>query len=43
MKEVFPPSLIPPDAANIILHLAAINSGLRSDIGLAVIIFPPIA
>ena len=43
MKEVFPPGLIPPDAANNSLHLAAINSGLRSDIGLAVIIFPPMA
>ena len=34
--------LIPPAFANIIVHLAAMNTGFRSDIGLAVMIFPPI-
>ena len=34
---------VPPAAANVRGHLAAINTGFRSDIGLAVIMFPPIA
>ena len=34
---------LPPAAANVSVHLAAINTGFRSDIGLAVIILPPMA
>ena len=34
---------LPPAAANVKVHLAAMNTGFRSDIGLAVIIFPPTA
>lgn len=34
---------VPPAAANVRGHLAAINTGFRSDIGLAVMMFPPIA
>ena len=34
--------LIPPAFANISVHLAAMNTGFRSDIGLAVMIFPAI-
>jgi len=42
LKEKENEDLIPPAFANISVHLATMNTGFRSDIGLAVMIFPPI-